>query len=97
MAGGMAHHAPDRRARARAVPDKRLQRLPGDRLDGRDGPHRDHESTEHGPGQNEPPPPRPSAAVRGPAPVGRGAGTIMGARRVLPDRAFDAVVTRLYS
>ncbi len=30
-------------------------------------------------------------------PVGRGAGTIMGARRVLPDRAFDAVVRRLYS
>ena len=30
-------------------------------------------------------------------PVGRGAGTILGARRVLPDRAFDAIVTRLYS
>jgi NAD(P)-dependent dehydrogenase (short-subunit alcohol dehydrogenase family) len=30
-------------------------------------------------------------------PVGRGAGTIMGARRVLPDRAFDGIVKRLYS
>jgi len=30
-------------------------------------------------------------------PVGRGAGTIMGARRVLPDRAFDQIVKRLYS
>ncbi len=30
-------------------------------------------------------------------PVGRGAGTIVGARRVLPDRAFDAIVNRLYS
>ncbi len=30
-------------------------------------------------------------------PVGRGAGTIMGARRVLPDRAFDRIVKRLYS
>jgi NAD(P)-dependent dehydrogenase (short-subunit alcohol dehydrogenase family) len=30
-------------------------------------------------------------------PVGRGAGTILGARRVLPDRAFDAIVQRLYS
>ena len=30
-------------------------------------------------------------------PVGRGAGTILGARRVLPDRAFDAIVTRMYS
>jgi hypothetical protein len=30
-------------------------------------------------------------------PVGRGAGTIMGARRVLPDRAFDAIITRMYS
>ena len=29
--------------------------------------------------------------------VGRGAGTIMGARRVLPDRAFDGIVKRLYS
>jgi NAD(P)-dependent dehydrogenase (short-subunit alcohol dehydrogenase family) len=30
-------------------------------------------------------------------PVGRGAGTIMGARRVLPDRAFDQIIKRLYS
>jgi NAD(P)-dependent dehydrogenase (short-subunit alcohol dehydrogenase family) len=30
-------------------------------------------------------------------PVGRGAGTILGARRVLPDRAFDAIVRQLYS
>jgi NADP-dependent 3-hydroxy acid dehydrogenase YdfG len=30
-------------------------------------------------------------------PVGRGAGSILAARRVLPDRAFDAVVSRLYS
>src|SRR3954449_7237699 len=30
-------------------------------------------------------------------PVGRGAGTIMGARRVLPDRAFDVIVKQLYS
>jgi NAD(P)-dependent dehydrogenase (short-subunit alcohol dehydrogenase family) len=30
-------------------------------------------------------------------PVGRGAGTIMGARRVLPDRAFDVIVRQLYS
>ncbi len=30
-------------------------------------------------------------------PVGRGAGTILGARRVLPDRAFDQIVKRLYS
>ncbi len=30
-------------------------------------------------------------------PVGKGAGTILGARRVLPDRAFDAIVQRLYS
>ena len=30
-------------------------------------------------------------------PVGRGAGTIMGARRVLPDRAFDGIIKRLYS
>ncbi|MBO0847304.1 MAG: SDR family NAD(P)-dependent oxidoreductase [Nocardioides sp.] len=30
-------------------------------------------------------------------PVGRGAGSILAARRVLPDRAFDAVVSRLYA
>src|SRR3954447_21094975 len=30
-------------------------------------------------------------------PVGRGAGTILGARRVLPDRAFDVIVKQLYS
>ena len=30
-------------------------------------------------------------------PVGRGAGTIVGARRVLPDRATDAIISRLYS
>ena len=30
-------------------------------------------------------------------PVGRGAGSILAARKVLPDRAFDAVVSRLYS
>jgi short-subunit dehydrogenase len=30
-------------------------------------------------------------------PVGRGAGSVVIARRVLPDRAFDAVVARLYS
>jgi NAD(P)-dependent dehydrogenase (short-subunit alcohol dehydrogenase family) len=30
-------------------------------------------------------------------PVGRGAGTIVGARRVLPDRAMDAIISRLYS
>ena len=30
-------------------------------------------------------------------PVGRGAGTILGARRVLPYRAFDQIVKRLYS
>jgi short-subunit dehydrogenase len=29
-------------------------------------------------------------------PVGRGAGSIVLARRLLPDRAFDAVVTRMY-
>ena len=29
-------------------------------------------------------------------PVGRGAGTILGARRLLPDRAFDAVVSRVF-
>jgi NAD(P)-dependent dehydrogenase (short-subunit alcohol dehydrogenase family) len=29
-------------------------------------------------------------------PVGRGAGTILGARRVLPDRACDAIVKQLY-
>jgi NAD(P)-dependent dehydrogenase (short-subunit alcohol dehydrogenase family) len=29
-------------------------------------------------------------------PVGRGAGTILGARKLLPDRAFDAVVTRIF-
>jgi NAD(P)-dependent dehydrogenase (short-subunit alcohol dehydrogenase family) len=30
-------------------------------------------------------------------PVGKGAGTIMGARRLLPDRTFDRIITRLYS
>ena len=35
---------------------------------------------------------RPSARY----PVGRGAGTILGARRLLPDRAFDAVVSRMF-
>src|SRR5690242_20069379 len=30
-------------------------------------------------------------------PVGRGAGTIMGARRILPDRALDVIVKQLYS
>jgi NAD(P)-dependent dehydrogenase (short-subunit alcohol dehydrogenase family) len=30
-------------------------------------------------------------------PVGRGAGSILAARRVLPDRVFDAIVSRLYS
>ncbi len=30
-------------------------------------------------------------------PVGRGAGTIVGARRLLPDRATDAIISRLYS
>jgi NAD(P)-dependent dehydrogenase (short-subunit alcohol dehydrogenase family) len=30
-------------------------------------------------------------------PVGRGAGSILAARKLLPDRAFDAVVSRLYS
>jgi NAD(P)-dependent dehydrogenase (short-subunit alcohol dehydrogenase family) len=30
-------------------------------------------------------------------PVGRGAGSIVTARRVLPDRAMDAVISRLYS
>jgi NAD(P)-dependent dehydrogenase (short-subunit alcohol dehydrogenase family) len=30
-------------------------------------------------------------------PVGRGAGSILAARRTLPDRTFDAVVRRLYS
>jgi NAD(P)-dependent dehydrogenase (short-subunit alcohol dehydrogenase family) len=30
-------------------------------------------------------------------PVGRGAGTVVSARRVLPDRAMDAVISRLYS
>jgi len=29
-------------------------------------------------------------------PVGRGAGTILGARRLLPDRAFDAVISRVF-
>jgi NAD(P)-dependent dehydrogenase (short-subunit alcohol dehydrogenase family) len=29
-------------------------------------------------------------------PVGRGAGSILGARRLLPDRAFDAVVSRVF-
>ena len=29
-------------------------------------------------------------------PVGRNAGTILRARRLLPDRAFDAVVKRMY-
>ncbi len=29
-------------------------------------------------------------------PVGKGAGTIMRARKVLPDVAFDAIVTRMY-
>jgi NAD(P)-dependent dehydrogenase (short-subunit alcohol dehydrogenase family) len=29
-------------------------------------------------------------------PVGRGAGTIVRARRLLPDRAFDAIVSRVY-
>lgn len=37
--------------------------------------------------------PRPKARY----PVGQGAGTIMGARRVQPDRAFDAIITRMYS
>jgi NAD(P)-dependent dehydrogenase (short-subunit alcohol dehydrogenase family) len=30
-------------------------------------------------------------------PVGKGAGTIVTSRRLLPDRAFDAIVSRLYS
>jgi hypothetical protein len=29
-------------------------------------------------------------------PVGRGAGSILAARRLLPDRAFDAIVARMY-
>jgi hypothetical protein len=29
-------------------------------------------------------------------PVGRGAGTIVRARRLLPDRAFDAIITRTF-
>jgi hypothetical protein len=29
-------------------------------------------------------------------PVGRGAGTTLGARQLLPDRAFDAVVNRVF-
>ena len=29
-------------------------------------------------------------------PVGRGAGTILRARRLLPDRAFDAVIDRVF-
>jgi len=29
-------------------------------------------------------------------PVGRGAGTILRARKLLPDVAFDALVTRMY-
>ncbi len=36
--------------------------------------------------------PHPSARY----PVGRGAGTILGARRLLPDRAFDAVISRVF-
>ncbi|MGA8246289.1 MAG: oxidoreductase [Nocardioides sp.] len=38
-----------------------------------------------------------TAHPRGRYPVGRGAGTIVGARRVLPDRALDAIISRLYS
>jgi hypothetical protein len=30
-------------------------------------------------------------------PVGRGAGAIVAARRLLPDRAMDAMISRLYS
>jgi NAD(P)-dependent dehydrogenase (short-subunit alcohol dehydrogenase family) len=41
-----------------------------------------------------------AATVRRPRsryPVGRGAGSVVTARRVLPDRAMDAVISRLYS
>jgi NAD(P)-dependent dehydrogenase (short-subunit alcohol dehydrogenase family) len=41
-----------------------------------------------------------AATVRRPRsryPVGRGAGSMVAARRVLPDRAMDAVISRLYS